>query len=86
MANTTANADAAATGSAQTKRLAGRAWIAVELHRGPDDPAVEYDKAVQVFTETHDLFLPSYIKLMPFLAVLRVQFRFILYLLMQKVG
>jgi tetratricopeptide (TPR) repeat protein len=26
----------------------------------PDDPAVEYDKAVQVFTETHDMYLPSY--------------------------
>jgi len=25
-----------------------------------DDPAIEYDKAVQVFTETHDLYLPSY--------------------------
>jgi tetratricopeptide (TPR) repeat protein len=25
-----------------------------------DDPAVEYDKAVAMFTETHDLYLPSY--------------------------
>ncbi|HEY0480860.1 MAG TPA: tetratricopeptide repeat protein [Kofleriaceae bacterium] len=25
-----------------------------------DDPATEYDKAVQVFTETHDLYVPSY--------------------------
>lgn len=25
-----------------------------------DDPATEYDRAVQVFTETHDAYLPSY--------------------------
>ncbi|HEX2686620.1 MAG TPA: tetratricopeptide repeat protein [Kofleriaceae bacterium] len=25
-----------------------------------DDPAAEYDRAVQVFTETHDMYLPSY--------------------------
>jgi tetratricopeptide (TPR) repeat protein len=25
-----------------------------------DDPATEYDRAVQVFTETHDLYAPSY--------------------------
>jgi len=30
------------------------------LEGGHDDPAVEYDKAVAVFTETHDLYLPSY--------------------------
>ncbi|HET7504987.1 MAG TPA: hypothetical protein VFK02_28380 [Kofleriaceae bacterium] len=29
-------------------------------NRSPDDPSVEYDKAVQVFTETHDLYMPSY--------------------------
>ncbi|HEU4734709.1 MAG TPA: tetratricopeptide repeat protein [Kofleriaceae bacterium] len=29
-------------------------------NRSPDDPAVEYDKAVQVFTETHDMYVPSY--------------------------
>lgn len=28
--------------------------------RDQDDPATEYDKAVQVFTETHDLYIPSY--------------------------
>ncbi|HEX4416337.1 MAG TPA: tetratricopeptide repeat protein [Kofleriaceae bacterium] len=28
--------------------------------RDGDDPATEYDKAVQVFTETHDTYLPSY--------------------------
>ncbi len=28
--------------------------------RDIDDPGSEYDKAVQVFTETHDLYLPSY--------------------------
>jgi len=27
---------------------------------GPTDPGVEYDRATQVFTETHDLYLPSY--------------------------
>ena len=25
-----------------------------------DDPATEYDRAVQVFTETHDMYVPSY--------------------------
>jgi tetratricopeptide (TPR) repeat protein len=29
-------------------------------NKEPDDPATEYDKAVQVFTETHDIYLPSY--------------------------
>jgi Tfp pilus assembly protein PilF len=29
-------------------------------NRSPDDPATEYDKAVQVFTETHDMYVPSY--------------------------
>src|SRR5262249_55951020 len=28
--------------------------------RDADDPATEYDKATQVFTETHDMYLPSY--------------------------
>ncbi|MBC7974131.1 MAG: hypothetical protein H7138_04040, partial [Myxococcales bacterium] len=28
--------------------------------RDPSDPAVEYDKAVLVFTETHDMYMPSY--------------------------
>jgi hypothetical protein len=27
---------------------------------GATDPAVEYDRAAQVFTETHDMYLPSY--------------------------
>ena len=26
----------------------------------PSDPSVEYDRAAQVFTETHDMYLPSY--------------------------
>lgn len=29
-------------------------------NRSTDNPATEYDKAVQLFTETHDLYLPSY--------------------------
>ena len=29
-------------------------------NRDIDDPGSEYDKAVQVFTETHDMYLPSY--------------------------
>jgi hypothetical protein len=29
-------------------------------NRSPDDPATEYDKAVQIFTETHDMYVPSY--------------------------
>jgi hypothetical protein len=29
-------------------------------NRAPDDPATEYDKAVQIFTETHDMYVPSY--------------------------
>jgi len=28
--------------------------------RSQDDPETEYDKAVQVFTETHDVYMPSY--------------------------
>jgi hypothetical protein len=28
--------------------------------KSADDPAVEYDKAVLVFTETHDMYVPSY--------------------------
>jgi len=28
--------------------------------RNHDDPETEYDKAVEVFTETHDLYMPSY--------------------------
>jgi len=28
--------------------------------KSQDDPATEYDKAVQVFTETHDIYAPSY--------------------------
>ena len=27
---------------------------------GPSDPGVEYEKAAQIFTETHDLYFPSY--------------------------
>jgi hypothetical protein len=26
----------------------------------PSDPATEYDKAVKIFTETHDMYMPSY--------------------------
>lgn len=29
-------------------------------NRMPDDPATEYDKAAQVFSETHDMYVPSY--------------------------
>ncbi|HET9625727.1 MAG TPA: tetratricopeptide repeat protein, partial [Kofleriaceae bacterium] len=32
-------------------------------NRDADDPAIEYDKAVQEFTETHDLYMPSYLAL-----------------------
>src|SRR5262249_39967727 len=29
-------------------------------NRAQDDPATEYDKAAQVFSETHDMYVPSY--------------------------
>jgi hypothetical protein len=29
-------------------------------NRSQDDPATEYDKAAQVFSETHDMYVPSY--------------------------